>query len=189
VRTRRSSPPVLEPLAPKRKWLAILAGTLLLLPAYWGIVTGLVSATSERPDAPPPAPSIALGLALLPFVFIALAFTSQHPRAPTGVLKGMGLSLLIGIPATAIAPDAISGLIAGIGAGGAAALRPEPGQTWRPRVAAVAAVTLYVFVMVRLLPVVTLLLAPTLPFTGLGVADHLAEVRRTDRGRRLADGV
>ena len=186
---RRSASPVLEPLAPRRKWLAILLGTLLLLPAYWGIVTGLVAATSERPDAPAPGPPIALGLALLPFVFIALAFASQHPRAPTGVLKAMGLSLVIGIPATAIAPDAISGLMAGIGAGGVAALRPEPGQTWRPRAAAVAAVTLYVFVMVRLLPEITLLLAPTLPFTSLGVADHLAEIRRTDRARRVADGV
>jgi hypothetical protein len=39
-------------------------------------------------------------------------------------------------------------------------------------------VTVYVFVMARIVPDVALLLAPTLPFTALGVADHLAEIRR-----------
>jgi hypothetical protein len=52
----------------------------------------------------------------------------------------------------------------------------------------VAAVTAYVFVMVRVVPDVTLLLAPTLPFTALGVADHVAETRRLRAERTEVSG-
>jgi hypothetical protein len=90
----------------------------------------------------------------------------------------MGLALLVGIPVAALVPDAVTGLVAGIGAGGAAALRPEPDGSWRARALGVAAVSVYAAVMVRIVPDVTVLLAPTLPFTCLGVADHLREQRR-----------
>lgn len=163
-----------------------MVATLVLVPAYWGIVAGLVSSSSDRPDAPPAGPAIALGLALLPFVFIALAFLSEHPRAPGAVLKAMGLSLLVGIPVSALAPDAVTGLVAGIGAGGVAALRAEGERAWKARALAVLAVAVYVFVMVRVVPDVTLLLAPTLPFTCLGVADHLVERRKEQAAERLS---
>ena len=125
IRGRGSSRTGIDPLSPQRKWRAILFATLLLVPAYWGIVIGVVAVASDNPDAPPAGPPIALGLTLLPFVFIVLAFFSTHPRAPAAVLKAMGLTLLIGIPVSAIAPDAITGLVAGIGAGGIAALRSD----------------------------------------------------------------
>jgi hypothetical protein len=177
----RSSPP-LEPLSPQRKWRAILIATLLLLPSYLGIVVGLVAVASDKPDAPPAGPPIAFGLGLLPFVFIALAFLSSHPRAAGAAAKAMGLSLLVGIPVAALVPDAVTGLVAGIGAGGTAALRPEPNGSWKARAIGVAAVSVYVVVMVRVVPDVAVLLAPTLPFTCLGVADHLAETRRARAG-------
>lgn len=180
IRGRGSSPAGIDPLSPRRKWRAILFATLLLLPAYWGIVIGVVSVASDSPDAPPAGPPIALGLTLLPFVFIVLAFLSAHPRAPSAVLKAMGLTLLIGIPVSAIAPDAITGLVAGIGAGGIAALRTDAEGAWKARALGVLAVSIYAFLMVRLVPDVTLFLAPTLPFTCLGVADHLVE-RRSEK--------
>src|SRR5918992_3321190 len=175
LRSRGRSAPVLEPLSPRRKWRAITLATLLLVPGYLGIVAGLVAVTSERPDAPPAGPPIAFGLGLLPFVFIALAFLSSHPRAPGAAARAMGLSLLVGIPVAAVVPDAVTGLVAGIGAGGAVALRPEPYGSWKARAIGVAAVSVYVALMVRLVPDVAVLLAPTLPFTCLGVADHLIE--------------
>jgi hypothetical protein len=98
----------------------------------------------------------------------------------------MGLSLLVGIPAAAIAPDAITGLVAGIGAGGIVALRTDAEGTWKARAIGVLSVSVYAFVMVRLVPDVALLLAPTLPFTCLGVADHLAERRRERTEERHA---
>jgi hypothetical protein len=163
-----------------------MLATLLLVPAYWGIVAGLVAVASESPDAPPAGPAIAFGLALLPFVFIALAFLSEHPRAPAAALKAMGLSLLVGIPVSAIAPDGITGLVAGIGAGGVAALRADAEGAWKPRTIGVFAVSVYAYAMIWIVPDVTLLLAPTLPFTCLGVADHLAERRREQGKERQA---
>ena len=174
-----------DPRSPRRKWRAITIATLILVPAYLGIVLGLIAIASDRADAPPAGPPIAFGLGLLPFVFVALAFLSSHPSAPAAVAKAMGMSLLVGVPVAALVPDAVTGLIAGIGAGGAIALRPEPFPTGKARALGVAAVSLYVAVMVRVVPDVTLLLAPTLPFSCLGVADHIVETRRA----RVASGI
>jgi hypothetical protein len=90
----------------------------------------------------------------------------------------MGLALVVGIPVSAIAADAVTGLVAAAGAGGIAALRPDRAEAWKARAMGVIAISVYVYLMIRLAGDVTLLLAPTLPFTCLGVADHLAERRR-----------
>jgi hypothetical protein len=188
LRSSGPSAPTLEPSSPRRKWRAITIATLLFLPSYLGIVVGLVAVSSDRADAPPAGPPIAFGLGLLPFVFIALAFLSSHPRAAGAAARAMGLCLLIGIPVAAIVPDAVTGLVAGIGAGGAAALRPDPFGSWKARALGVAAVSVYAALMVRIVPDVAVLLAPTLPFTALGVADHLAEIRRTRTERHEVSG-
>jgi hypothetical protein len=178
----------MAPLSPRKKWRAIMLATLVMVPSYWGLLAGQVAVASNDPDAPPAGPYIAFGLALIPFAFVVLAFLSEHPRAPGAVLKAMGLTLLVGITVAAVAPDAVTGLVAGVGAGGIAALRPDMERAWRVRAIAVLAVTVYVFVMIRLAGDVTLLLAPTLPFTCLGVADHLAERRRErEKERSVAE--
>jgi hypothetical protein len=92
----------------------------------------------------------------------------------------MVLSLLVGIPVSALAQDAVTGLIAGAGAGGIVALRMDLVHTVRPRVVAVVAVSLYCFVLLRTVSEVALLIGPALPFTALGIADHLSE-RRAER--------
>ena len=116
-RARRSAPVAgLTPLPPQRKWRAILVATLVLVPAFWAMLAGLVALASDEADAPDPGPPIAFGLALIPFVFVALAFMSEHPRAPTAVLKAMGLALPIGVMVSALAGDGVSGIVAGVGA-------------------------------------------------------------------------
>lgn len=177
-RARRSRPAGPEPLTPRRKWRAILLATLLLVPAYWSLLAGLVSAASnDRADAPAAGPFIAFGLALVPFVFVALAFLSEHPAAPMAVVKAMALSLLVGIPVSALAADAVTGFVAGVGAGGIVALRADLVHRWKARALAILAVVVWTFVTVRTVSVVAVLLAPALPFTSLGVADHLSELR------------
>lgn len=168
-----------EPLPPRIKWRAITLATLVTAPAFWSVLAGVVAVSSDDPQAPAPGPLIAFGLALVPFVFVVLAFLSEHPRAPGAVVRAMALSLLVGIPISAIAPDAVTGFVAGIGAGGIAALRADPVHSWRARAAAVSGVTLFVFLLVMVSDV-ALLLAPALPFTSIGVADHLVE-RRGER--------
>jgi hypothetical protein len=178
-RARRSGLAGAEPLSPRRKWRAITLATLVLAPAFWSVLAGVVAVGSDDPRAPAPAPLIAFGLAIIPFVFVVLAFLSEHPRAPGAVLRAMALSLLVGIPVSAAAPDAVTGFVAGLGAGGIVALRADPVHSWKARAAAVAIVTLFVFLLVMVSDV-ALLLAPALPFTSIGVADQLVE-RRAER--------
>jgi hypothetical protein len=90
----------------------------------------------------------------------------------------MGLTLVIGIPVSVLAGDAVTGLVAGIGAGGIAALRQDLAHNWRARAIAVLAACIYTFVLVRVAGPIALLPAPVLPFTVIGVADHLSERKR-----------
>ena len=145
------------------------------------VLVGLVSLASDKENAPNAGPYIAFGLALVPFVFIALAFLSEHPRAPGAVIKAMVLAIVVGIPISALAQDAVTGFVAALGAGGTAALRPEPASDWKTRWIAVLTATVGSFLLVRIAGEVALLLAPILPFTSLGVADHLAEGRSQRR--------
>jgi hypothetical protein len=171
---------VAEPLSPQRKWRAITFATLLLVPAMWALLAALVASETKGDEGPNPAAALALGLALIPFVFLVLAFMSEHQRPASAVLKAMGLSILVGIPVSAVVTDGITGLVAGIGAGGIVALRADAAHNWRSRAVAVVIAALYTFVLVRVAGAVALLPAPILPFTGIGVADHLAE-RRAER--------
>jgi hypothetical protein len=171
----------LEPLSPPRKWRAITLATLLLVPAFWFLMAGLVATAADgnREQTPPNAAAgIALGLALIPFVFIVLAFASAHPRAAGAVAKAMGWSLLVGLPVSALAGDAVTGIVAGVGAGGIVALRMDDEHNWRARALAVAIASAYAFVLVRTAGVITLLSAPIFPFTAIGIADHCSEWRR-----------
>jgi hypothetical protein len=178
MRGRRNVLAGAQPLPPRVKWRAITLATLVLVPAYWSLLGGIVSIASDDRKAPNAAPLLAFGLALLPFVFVVLAFLSEHPRAPGAALKAMGMVLLMGIPVSALASDAVTGLVAGAGAGGIVALRSDVSHNWKARALAVLAVTAYEFVLVRTAGPAALLLAPILPLTSIGVADHLSERRR-----------
>lgn len=177
---RRPRRPVgMEPLSPQRKWRAITLATLLLVPAYWSMLAGLVAAASDAEDPlPNPGAALAFGLALIPFVFIVLAFTSEHPRPPAAVFQAMVLALVIGTVVSALAADAVTGIVAGVGAGGVVALRADVDHNWRARALAVVFAVVYVFVLVRMASALALLPAPIFPFTAIGVADHLSERRR-----------
>jgi hypothetical protein len=170
----------LEPVTPERKWRAITIATLVFAPGYWAILAGLVALASDDTTTEPPVAAIAFGIALIPFVFIALAFLSLHPRAPMAVLKAMGTTLLVGAIVSAFAGDAVTGIIAGVGAGGACALRRDDPQTTRARMWAVAIAAAYTFVLVRTIGAPALIPAAAFPLTALGIADHLSE-RRAQR--------
>jgi hypothetical protein len=165
----------MEPLAPERKWRAIALATLVLAPAVWALLAGLVAAASDDPGGPQAALALAFGLCVLPFAFITLAFLSEHPRAPGAVVKAMALFLLIGLPASALAGDAVTGIVAGVGAGGIVTLRADVAHDWHLRAGAVAVGATYSFVLARVAGPAVLIAAPIFPFTGIGVADHLAE--------------
>jgi len=164
-----------EPLAPRRKWLVITIATMLLVPAFWALLAGLVADATDAEGGPSAPAAAALGLAILPFVFIVLAFGSSHPRAPGAVLRAMGLAIVVGVPLMGFVADAVTGMVAGIGAGGVVALRRDEGHTYKARAVAILAAAVYTFVLVRAAGAIALLSAPVLPLTGIGVADHWSE--------------
>lgn len=179
----KRGPGGLEPLPPRRKWRAITLATLVFAPASWFILTGFVAGSAGEGPPASAAASLALGLVLIPFVFIVLAFLSEHPRAPGAVAKAMLLSLVVGVLVSAAAADGITGLVAGVGAGGIVALRPDH-HDWRPRALGVVLVTVWTFALVRGAGPIALLPAPILPLTAIGLADHLSE-QREDRAQGL----
>ena len=172
----------LEPLPPARKWRAITIATLVFAPGYWAMLAGLVALASDEPETGSAGAAIAFGLAVIPFVFIALAFLSEHPEAPRAVLRAMGLALLVGPVTSAFAGDGVTGIIAGVGAGGVAALRRDDPATTASRWWGVAVATAYTFVLVRWVGAGALVPAVVFPLTALGLADHVVE-RRQDRPR------
>jgi hypothetical protein len=178
---RRGTPVGMEPLSPARKWRAIMIATLVLVPGFWMLLAGLVAGATDGSAGAEAEPNVAValvvGLAVVPFVFVALAFLSEHPRAPGAVLRAMGWALLVGIPASALAGDAVTGIVAGVGAGGIQALRMDDPQNWRARALAVLVASVYTLVLVRVAGALVLLPAPIFPLTAIGVADHLSERR------------
>jgi len=178
--TRRTTTPaanVREPLSPRRKWRTITLATLLLVPGYWMLLAGLVATRSDAKGAPNPGAAMALGLAIIPFVFLVLAVMSGRAHWAGAVARAMGIAILVGIPASAIAGDAITGIVAGVGAGGCIALRRDEGHSLRTRALAVAFAALYTLVLVRSVSLLALLPAPVLPLTAIGLADHVSERR------------
>ena len=174
---RRPVPEGLAPLPPLKKWRAITLATLIFVPGFWVLLAGLVASGSETEiDGPNPGAALALGLASIPFVFIVLAFLSEHPKAPAAVLKAMGLALVVGIPVSALAADALTGIVTGVGAGAIVALRSEESHSFKARALAVLFTGVVTFLLVRLVGEIALLPAPILPFTAIGVADHLSEL-------------
>src|SRR2546423_13658340 len=89
----------------------------------------------------------------------------------------MGLAVLVGVPVSALAGDAVTGIVAGLGAGGIAAIRMDAGHRWQSRALAVSAAVVYTFVLVRTAYALALLPAPIFPFTAIGIADHWSERR------------
>jgi hypothetical protein len=181
-RSGRSDGPVgMRPLSPAKKWRAITVATIVLVIAFWALLAGLVAGATDDSSGSEGEPNAAIGLAVgltvIPFVFVALAFLSEHPRAPGAVVRAMGWSLLVGIPVSALAGDAVTGIVAGVGAGGIQALRMDYPQNWRARALAVLVASVYTFVLARLGGALVLLPAPIFPFTAIGVADHLSERR------------
>ena len=168
-----------EVLSPRRKWLAITVATVVMTVSYSAIVAAMVAAAAD--DGPDPSPLFALGLGLVPFVFVALAFLSRHPRAPGAVLRAMGLSVVVALIVAGILRDAASGLVAGFGAGGIVSLRAEDVHNWKARTVAVVISTSYVAILIYVSVETALLAGAILPFLSIGIADWVSEHRARSR--------
>jgi hypothetical protein len=165
-------------LTPRRKWFAIAIATVASLVSYSFILFAFVAGSTE--GGPDPGPALALGLGLVPFVFLLAAFLTRHPRAPGAVLKAMGLWAVVGIPIAAL--DIVTGLVAGFGAGAVITIRAEEEHTTKSRIIAVALAAVYSLILIQFAPDAALVGGAMLPFLAVGVADSFAERKAPPSG-------
>lgn len=115
----------------------------------------------------------AIGLAIAPFVFIALGFLSRNPTAPKRVLQAMGLLLLTGLSIGLI--DPLLGAATGFGLGGALVLnRPDVSRTMFWRIGAVGFTSLYTLVLLVVALPAGVFTGGVLPLVMIGFADEYA---------------
>jgi hypothetical protein len=157
---------------PLRKWVAIFVATVVMAASAILIVTAFVEGAAEGGESP--VPMLSLGLALVPFAFMTLAFLSKNPR-PGTIVAAMLLAVAIGVPIAGLSRDVVSGVAAGFGAGGIVTLRPVVYHSRWPRIYAVVLLTVYVFVVVRISAAAGWLATAVLPFVVLGLADIVAD--------------
>lgn len=155
----------------RSNWVAIAAATVLMAFSTLAYAAAFASDGDERSSADLRLAFI--GLAVAPFVFIALGFLSRNPVAPLRVLQAMGLLLLVGLPIGLL--DPITGAAAGFCLGGALALnRPAIERVMYWRVAAAVFTTFYVFVLIVVVPPAGVFTAAILPLMMIGAADEYA---------------
>lgn len=166
-----------QPLSPRRRWQAIIVATVVFAPACWALLAGLIALTGDEVSTAAAAGAVAFGLAVVPFVFMTLAFMTGAVGAAGAVVRAMLVTLPVGVVVSALAADAVSGIVAGVGVGAALALRSDPDTPYRPRLVAVATAAVYAFVAARSVPALLLPIAPVLPLTAIGLADHWSQRR------------
>jgi len=159
----------------RRSWLAISLGTLVVMVSYSSLLAAIVS-SRDASDAT--GPVFALGFALVPLVFVTVAFVSGRQKAPMAVLKGMGLWLIVALPFSLLNP--VFGLSAGYGIGGVVTLKEGDTDRWQARTIAVVTVAAYSFGIVILIPSLTalgVLSGGLLALPALGLADYYTRDR------------
>jgi hypothetical protein len=157
----------------KRSWLAIGLSTIVLMVSYSSLLVAIVATRSDTPEAS--GPTFALGFALVPVVFVAVAFLSGRRNAPTSVLKAMGVWLLVALPLGLFNP--VFGLCVGYGMGGVLTLKENDTDRWQTRTIAVLLVATYSLAMLWVIPAIGLLSGGISPLASLGLADYYTRHR------------
>lgn len=192
-----SSPSSGERTPARRKWAAIGIATALATGSFWlvlvafrlwlgDLTTAELQEGVEIPVTTGVAVALAGGFALMAATFVVLALISRRARpwraaALAWVIGGamwLWLPFLTGEPVTP--------MVAGFGAGGVVALRAEPEHTVGRRVAAALLVAVYIYLLVRIAPLIGAIAAPLLPLPVLAWADAMAERRALNRSLESA---
>ncbi len=155
------------------------AGSLLL-----GLIAVARQADGEEVASGSISVPLTVGFVLLPVAFTVMAFVSRHPRPSSATLRAVALTPLA-VPVFLVVRDPVSAAVAGLGAGGIVALRPEPGLGVRPRIWAVGIMTIYTAVLSYTLQAAALSVLP-LVFAMLVVADGTALRNRARRAELAA---
>lgn len=169
-----------EEVSSRRYWIAIIVATVVAVVAYGSLLLAWFAVVLEDSDvatdgdiAGSEGPFFALGLVLVPFVFIALAFISQRSRAPFATLIAMGLFVLVALPLGLFLHLSVV-LAAAFGAGGIVTLARREGYRLSYRVWAVVLTAAYVTGLLIVAPPGGIFAGAVLPLPALGLADMLA---------------
>jgi hypothetical protein len=154
-----------------RNWIAIAVATVLMMFSYFTYAAAFIE-DDGGDDGLEPA-LLFIGLAIAPFVFIAVAFISQNALAPKRVLQAMGLFLVVALSFGLI--DPLVGAAAAYCLGGALSLnRPEVERVMRWRLGAVLFTTLYILVLLVVVPPAGVFAGGIVPLMMIGFADEYA---------------
>lgn len=155
----------------RRNWIAIMSATPLMMFSYFTYAAAFVDAEGDRSGFQ--LELAAIGLAVVPFVFIALGFLSRNPAAPKRVLQAMGLLLVAGLSIGLL--DPLLGASVGFCLGGALVLnRPQIPRLMFWRYGAVAFTAVYTVVLFVVALPAGVFTGAVLPLVMLGFADEYA---------------
>lgn len=161
----------------KRRWLAILLTTALLITTYVVFLYSLVVASGD--ESVFAGGLLGIGLGLVPGVFFVAAFVSQNRAVVRSTLKATGLW---GIFVLILFFDLPTALVAGFGAGGIVAFRLGEENSYKARAIAIGLCVAYTFVLLRLTPQIGLFAGAPLPFVAIGLADMYTERAAVEAG-------
>jgi hypothetical protein len=169
-----------EPLDTRRKWVSVAVATIPVIASFWLIVIAIIAADPDTDLNVPPLALLIPGVLLVPVAFYVLARMSGQSNRVQATLNGtfFGGSIALWLPLAVGEP--VSPLVAGFGIGAVASLRRHPSSTTTARVVAVLVATVYMLAMVRVLPPLSLAVAPLLSFPAVAVADGFTARRAED---------
>jgi len=154
-----------------RNWIAIACATPLMMFSYFSYGAAFIDAEGDRSGFQ--LELAAIGLAIAPFVYIALGFISRNPVAPKRVLQAMGLLLLVGLSIGLL--DPLLGAATGFCLGGALVLNPPDVERLRFwRLGTVAFTLLYMLVLLVFAAPAGIFTGAVLPLIMIGFADEYA---------------
>ena len=148
-----------------------------MLLSFSAILAGL---TGDSDDDVNRTAAFGFGVTAVPFVFIALAFSSRHRRAPTAVLKSLGIWVTVSAAVGLI--SLVLALYLGFGIAGIFSLRSDEAHNWRSRMTALSIGLVYTVVLVVISPALGLFGASTVPLIALGFGEEIAERREAAAG-------
>ena len=163
-------------LSQRRRWLAITLATVAMQFSFWPLLASVAARSTDSPETS--GGLLALGLALVPFVFVVAALGTKHPSTPMAVLKAMGLFIVIGLPVMLL--DVLTGTVAGFAAGAVVSLRRDEIYSLKWRWIAVGASTAYVFLLRLVVPSFAIMSGAALPFAIHGIVDQTIEAREAE---------
>ena len=172
----------------RRRWRALGAGTAVATLAVWAMVIAIVTVPDESSDAGALSLlTLLLAVFLVPVAFYVVARIAGRERPHRVAARAWGIAF-VAIPVTFVAGDPVTGLVAGLGFGGAHSLPQGEHHTRASRWSATGLAVVYAWVLLRLVLALALLVVPLLPLGAVGLADAWQERRAArrmgDSGRR-----